>query len=308
MSRYLNPYTDFGFKKLFGEEGTKDLLTDFLNQLLPAHHQIASLYFKNSENLPDLSLERKAIFDIYCQSVTGEQFIVEMQKAKLHFFKDRALFYSTFPIREQAKKGNWDFKLTPIYYVAILDFKYDEREEQQKLLREVALKDQDGELFYDKLHFRFLQMPLFTKQEHELTTHFDKWLYFLKNLSNFDHIPAILNEPLFQKAFNILEESNLNPEQLEQYQKNLYTYLELNSAIKTAADDGVEKGRLAGLQQGLQQGLEKGLVLGLEQGLEKGDKQAREAIARNLLGVLEVEMIALKTGLSVAEINALENK
>ena len=118
--------------------------------------------------MPDLSLERKAIFDIYCQSVTGEQFIVEMQKAKLHFFKDRALFYSTFPIREQAKKGNWDFKLTPIYYVAILDFKYDEREEQQKLLREVALKDQDGELFYDKLHFRFLQMPLFTKQEHEL--------------------------------------------------------------------------------------------------------------------------------------------
>jgi len=296
MSRYLNPYTDFGFKKLFGEEGTKDLLTDFLNQLLPAHHQIASLYFKNSENLPDLSLERKAIFDIYCQSVTGEQFIVEMQKAKLHFFKDRALFYSTFPIREQAKKGDWDFKLTPIYYVAILDFKYDEREEQQKLLREVALRDQDGELFYDKLHFRFLQMPLFTKQEHELTTHFDKWLYFLKNLSNFDHIPAILNEPLFQKAFNILEESNLNPEQLEQYQKNLYTYLELNSAIKTAADDGVEKGRLAGLQQGLQKGR-----------LE-GDRQAREAIARNLLGVLEVEMIALKTGLSVAEINALENK
>ena len=308
MSRYLNPYTDFGFKKLFGEEGTKDLLTDFLNQLLPVHHQIASLYFKNPENLPDLSLERKAIFDIYCQSVTGEQFIVEMQKAKLHFFKDRALFYSTFPIRGQAKKGDWDFKLTPIYYVAILDFKYDEREEQQKLLREVALRDQDGELFYDKLHFRFLQMPLFTKQEHELTTHFDKWLYFLKNLSNFDHIPTILNEPLFQKAFNILEESNLNPEQLEQYQKNLYTYLELNSAIKTAADDGVEKGRLAGLQQGLQQGLEKGLVLGLEQGLEKGDKQAREAIARNLLGVLEVEMIALKTGLSVAEINALENK
>ena len=114
MSRYLNPYTDFGFKKLFGEEGNKDLLTDFLNQLLPPYHQICSLQFKNPENLPDLPLERKAIFDIYCQSVTGENFIVEMQKAKLHFFKDRALFYSTFPIRDQAKKGEWDFKLTPV--------------------------------------------------------------------------------------------------------------------------------------------------------------------------------------------------
>ena len=101
-----------------------------------------------------------------------------------------------------------------------------------------------------------------------------------------------MNEPLFQKAFDILEESNLNLEQLEQYQKSLRTYWDMNSAIKTATDDGLEKGRLAGLQQGR---------------LE-GDRQAREAIARNLLGVLEVEMIALKTGLSVAEINALENK
>jgi len=172
MFRYLNPYTDFGFKKLFGEEGNKDLLSDFLNQLLPPKHQIAELHFKNPENLPDSPIERKAIFDIYCKSVTGEYFIVEMQKAKLNFFQDRALFYSTFPIRDQTKKGEWDFKLNAIYYVAILDFIYDEKEEKQKLLRDVALKDQDGELFYDKLHLKFLQMPLFNKQEHELKNHF----------------------------------------------------------------------------------------------------------------------------------------
>jgi predicted transposase/invertase (TIGR01784 family) len=106
MSRYLNPYTDFGFKKLFGEQGNKDLLTDFLNQVLPPKYQIAYLHFKNPENLPDLPLERKAIFDIYCKSTTGEDFIVEMQKAKLNFFKDQAFFYSTYPIRDQAKKEN----------------------------------------------------------------------------------------------------------------------------------------------------------------------------------------------------------
>ena len=181
MSRYLNPYTDFGFKKLFGEEANKDLLIDFLNQLLPAHHQIHSLSFKNPENLPDMPLERKAIFDIYCQSVTGENFIVEMQKAKLHFFKERALFYTSFPIREQAKRGEWDFKLAAIYYIAILDFKYDEQEEKHKFFRDVCLKDQDGDLFYDKLYFKFLQMPLFNKQENELQSHFDKWLYLLKH-------------------------------------------------------------------------------------------------------------------------------
>lgn len=301
MSRYLNPYTDFGFKRLFGEEANKDLLTDFLNQLLPPHHQIKYLQFKNTENLPHLTLERKAIFDIYCQSVTGENFIVEMQKAKLHFFKDRALFYSTFPVREQAKKGTWDFKLTPIYYVAILDFRYDETEEKQKLLREVALKDQDGQLFYDKLHFKFLQMPLFCKQENELETHFDKWLYFLKHLDNFAHIPAILNEPIFQKAFETLEEANLTPEQFEQYQKSLLTYLELKGVVDTARDEGHEKG----LEEGLQKGLTEGLQKGLEAGLLKGDRAAREAIARSLLEVLDVKTIALKTGLSIQEIEQL---
>ncbi|MEY3220177.1 MAG: hypothetical protein RIT27_1534 [Pseudomonadota bacterium] len=278
MSRYLNPYTDFGFKKLFGEEANKDLLTDFLNQLLPDKHQIAELHFKNPENLPDSPIERKAIFDIYCKSVTGEDFIVEMQKAKLNFFKDRALFYSTFPIRDQAKKGEWDFKLNAIYYVAILDFIYDEKTEKQKMFRDVSLKDQDGDLFYDKLHLKFLQMPLFNKQEHELKNHFDKWLYFLKNLDSFEHIPTILKEPIFEKAFNTLEEANLTREQLEQYQKSLLTYWELKGVVDTAYDDGKADGKL-------------------EEKLE---------IARNLKQEgFSVEMIEKVTGLSIEEINAV---
>jgi predicted transposase/invertase (TIGR01784 family) len=157
MSRYLNPYTDFGFKKLFGEEANKDLLSDFLNQLLPPRHQIAELHFKNTEQLPDIPLERKAIFDIHCVSTTGERFIVEMQKAKLQFFKDRSVFYVTFPIRDQAKQGDWLFKLDPVYFIAILDFTYDEAEELKKFRRDVALRDQDGEVFFDKLHFKFLR-------------------------------------------------------------------------------------------------------------------------------------------------------
>ena len=216
VAKYFNPYTDFGFKKLFGEEGSKDLLIDFLNQLLPIHHQIQQLTFKNTENLSDTISERKAIFDIYCESRTGDKFIVEMQKAKIKYFKDRALFYSTFPIREQSEKGDWSFQLLPIYFIAILDFEYDENTTSNtisKFRRDVCLKDQDGDIFFDKLNFKFLQMPLFNKQEDELVTHFDKWLYFLKNLESFNHIPAILNEPIFQKGFEIAEISHLNIEQ-----------------------------------------------------------------------------------------------
>ena len=240
MARYLNPYTDFGFKKLFGEEANQDLLTDFLNQMLPPHHQIVELTLTNPEQLPDRPLERRAIFDIHCTGTNGERVIIEMQKARLRYFKDRALFYATFPIREQAQRGDWDFRLSPIYFIAILDFEYDEQEEARHFRRDVALRDQYGELFYDKLHFKFLQMPLFSKGEEELESHFDKWCYFLKHLEEIDHIPAILNEPIFEKAFRTAELANMSPEQYRAYEQNLLDYWGTKAALETAREEGRE--------------------------------------------------------------------
>jgi predicted transposase/invertase (TIGR01784 family) len=237
MAKYINPYTDFGFKKLFGEEGNKDLLIDFLNQLLPAHHQIVDLNFRNLESLADLSAERKAIFDIHCKAISGERFIVEMQKAKVKYFKDRSLFYVTFPIREQGQHGEWNFRLESIYFVAVLDFEYDEAEERRKFRRDVALKDQDGDLFFDKLHFKFLQMPLFNKNENELETKFDKWCYFLKNLESFDHIPSILNEPIFQKAFSTAELAAFTIQERDHYEQSLIQYRDLKSVLETAVEE-----------------------------------------------------------------------
>ncbi|WP_045780668.1 Rpn family recombination-promoting nuclease/putative transposase, partial [Methylocucumis oryzae] len=234
QKKYFNPYTDFGFKKLFGEEGSKELLIDFLNQLLPIHHQIADLTFKNSENLSDTEEDRKAIFDIYCESKTGEKFIVEMQKGKLKYLKDRSLFYAMFPIRDQAEKGLWNYQLMPVYFIAILDFEYDKDCKLRKFMRDIYLKDQDGDVFYEKLNFKFLQMPLFNKRESELESHFDKWLYFLKNLESFDHIPTVLNEPIFQRGFEIAELAHLTSAQYEQYQKSLLQYWDLKN-VKDAA-------------------------------------------------------------------------
>lgn len=273
QKKYFNPYTDFGFKKLFGEEGSKDLLIDFLNQLLPVHHQIADLTFKNSENLSDTEEDRKAIFDIYCESKSGEKFIVEMQKGKLKYLKDRALFYAMFPIREQAEKGKWNYKLMPVYFIAILDFEYDKESKLRKFMRDVYLKDQDGDVFFEKLNFKFLQMPLFKKREDELESHFDKWLYFLKNLESFDHIPAILNEPIFQKGFEIAELSHLTSAQYEQYQKSLIQYWDLKNVSDSSFEEGVKK------------------------------------VAKNLLAMsLSVDDIVKATGLTAVEIENLKNE
>ena len=247
--RYLNPYTDYGFKRLFGMEGNRDLLIDFLNQLLPPEHQIQELHFKNSESIPPLPFLRKAIFDIHCKGANGENFIIEMQKEKLVYFKDRSIFYVTFPIQEQAKVGkDWSFKLLPIYFIAILDFQYDEEEERKKFQRYVQLKDQDGEVFYKKLHFKFLQMPLFNKTETELETRFDKWCFFLKNLESFDAIPTILKEPIFEKAFQIAEIGAMNRSEFDTYQESLLGYWESKGMIDTARDEG----RIEGIEIGEQ--------------------------------------------------------
>ncbi|MFN0204051.1 MAG: Rpn family recombination-promoting nuclease/putative transposase [Bacteroidia bacterium] len=249
MAKYINPYTDFGFKKLFGEEGNKNLLKSFLNQLLPEHHQIADLTFQNVEKLPDTQEERKAFFDIHCISSRGERFIVEMQKAKVDFFKDRSLYYLSYPIREQAKQKEWSFELSAVYFIAVLDFWYEDKKTAE-FYRFVTLKDQKNELFYDKLGLIYLQMPAFKKTENELTDKFDKWAYFLKNLEKFEEIPQILNEEVFQQAFTVAELAKMTKAQREDYEKSRLNYIGFKQATETAEKDGLKKG----LEQGLEQG------------------------------------------------------
>ena len=174
QERYVNLLTDFGFKRVFGSEPNKQLLIDFLNTLLPAHHRIKSLSYKSSEHLGNTPIDRKAIFDIYCQGENGERFIVEIQKAKQNFFKDRSVFYASFPIQDQAMKGDWNFQLAPVYSIGILDFIFDDHQHEDALIHTVELKDQRCNVFYDKLKFIYLELPKFQKPLEALETHFDK--------------------------------------------------------------------------------------------------------------------------------------
>jgi predicted transposase/invertase (TIGR01784 family) len=287
MTRFINPYTDFGFKKLFGEEANKDLLIDFLNAVLPIESPIAELTLTQSEQLPDNPTDRKAVFDIACVGQNGESFTVEMQKAKQLWFKDRALFCTAFPILRQGQRGDWNFKLNPVYLVAVLDFKYDEVEERRKIYRLVSLKDQDGDEFTDRLKIVFLQMPLFTKTESELETQKDKWLFFLKNLDSLDEIPAILREPVFEKAFATAEYVKYPPALQEAYKNDLKAYRDNINVLETARIEGKEIGEAIGEA--------------------RGETNKALEIARNLKAKgLDATLIAETTGLSLDEIKRLE--
>jgi len=243
-TKYFNPYTDFGFRKLFIEDDSRGLLVDFLNQLLPAYHQIAKLQFSNSERLNRRIKESTKIYEIYCQTDTGDKFIIELQKAGVNHFKGRSLFYSTFPTKDKARNEEWDFKSFPVYFIAILDFFHDRNSEVRKFKRDINLVDKTADLSSDNLHFKFLQMPLFDKKSNELETHIDKWVYFLKNLSKLEKIPKALDEPIFIKAFEIAEIAELTPSQYKEYQTSLFNYWRAQNIKETAFNEGKMKAKL----------------------------------------------------------------
>jgi predicted transposase/invertase (TIGR01784 family) len=248
-AKYVNPFTDFGFKKIFGEEASKPLLMDFLNALLPAHHAITELSFKNTEQLGHSDADRKAIYDIYCENERGEKFIVELQKAKQNYFKERTIYYSTFPIREQAEKGEWNYNLNAVYCVGILDFTFDDYDtepERSEVVHSIKLKNQHGTVFYDKLTYIYVEMPNFRTPEDGLVTRLDKWLYFIKHLEDFQTIPALFNDEIFETAFATAELAKLGWQEYEQYEMNLKTYRDNKNVIDFAYDEGKAEGRIEG--------------------------------------------------------------
>lgn len=259
--KYINPFTDFGFKKLFGTEPNKDLLIDFLNQVvLPNRHKIQSLTYTKSEQLGNLEADRKAIFDLYCTGTNGERFIVEIQKAKQNYFKDRSVFYSTFPIQEQATRGDWDFRLSEVYTVGILDFVFTDGEEQKAVRHEVQLKDQNCRVFYDKLTFIYLEMPNFVKTEEELETAYDKWLYVLKHLPDLENRPEKLQEKIFERLFEAAEIARFSADERTQYEASLKYYRDLKNVIDTSFEDGKTERNVEIALNALQEGLPLGTI------------------------------------------------
>lgn len=256
--RYVNPYTDFGFKLLFGTAMNKELLISFLNALLHGREVISDVTYLNAEHLGTQEYDRKAVFDVYCENEQGEKFLVEMQKGEQQFFKDRSVFYSTFPIREQAKRGNWDYELKAVYTVGILNFVFDGRDDEY-FHHEVKLMDiRSKEVFYDKLTFVYLEMPKFNKREKELVTMFDKWLFVLRNLATLLERPAALQERVFTRLFEAAEIAKFTKRELYEYEDSLKNFRDMYSVIATAEMKGVEKGRAEGREEGRAEGREEG--------------------------------------------------
>jgi len=247
IDKYIDPFTDFGFKRLFGEDCNKELLLDFLNELLHKEEgKIVSITYIKNERLGISKESRKAVFDLYCENEKGEKFIVELQKEKQEFFKDRTLYYSTFAITSQAVRGKtWNFELKDVYVVAILNYVIEENKHNpDKYKSDVMLTDiETNDVFYKKLKYVYLEMPKFNKKVDELETHFEKWMYVLKNLNRLDNIPDKLREKIFEKMFSAAEIAKLTEEEYKEYIDSLNSYRDYNNTLDYARAEGRAKGK-----------------------------------------------------------------
>lgn len=283
MAKFINPFTDWGFKTIFGQEINKDLLISFLNDLLDGEHHIADITFKDKEQLPELKDMRGIVYDIYCTTDVGEHIIVEMQNRYQEHFIDRSLFYASRAIVKQGIKGSgWDYKLTPVYTVCFMNFNVADVT-LQNFRTDVMLVDTgSGRVFSDNLRFIYLMLPLFDKDENTCKNDFERWIYILKNMSTFERMPFLARNAVFKKLAEIADISALSKDERDKYDESIKRMRDAISLMTTAKNEGREEGR------------------------EEGRNSRNFEIARAMLGNNEpLEKIAAYTGLSEQDIMAL---
>ena len=286
MARFINPFTDVGFKIIFGQEFSKPRLLDFLNTLLEGERVITNLTFLDKEQEAMFDGDRSPIYDILCETDSKEKIIVEMQNREHPNFKERMLYYASEAIVRQGERGTaWNYDIKAVYMVAFTNFVLTGYSDRLRI--DVGLTDlQRGGLFSDKLRLIYLQMPCFTKEMEECDNHFERWIYILKNMEILERMPWAAQNAVFRRLAEVAEVSALSKEERIKYDRALKRYRDTYNAM-TGAE-------------------QKGLAEGLAKGRAEGEREkALESARRMKVKGYPVEDIAEITGLDAETINSL---
>lgn len=299
MGAFINPFTDWGFKYIFGREESKDVLIEFLNDLLQGERVITDVRYMNNERIPEQMEMRKVIYDIFCETDTGEHIIVEMQNRWQEHFKDRALFYMSQSIVKQAVKGQkWNFKLDAVYGIFFINFLLD-TEPTEHFCKDVMLIDKyTGNVFNNKFRQIYIELPRFVKSEEECENFFECWIYNLVNMDKLERISFKDQKAIFGRLEQMVSQANLSKEEREQYETEWKIYNDYFNTIESAEKKAAAEARA--------EGLEEGRAEGREEGRAEGRAEEKCTIARNMKSQnLALELIAELTGLSIEEVKRL---
>ena len=248
MGKFINPFTDVGFKIIFGEEFSKPRLLDFLNALLEGERAITDLAFLDKEQQAMFDGDRSPIYDILCETESGEKIIVEMQNREHPNFKERMLYYASEAIVRQGEKGTaWNYDIKAVYIIAFTNFVLTGCAGRLRI--DAGLTDlQQGGLFTDKLRLIYLQMPCFTKEASECENQFERWIYILKNMEILERMPWAAQNAVFQRLAEGAEVSKLSKEDRIKYDHALKRYRDTLNAITGAEQKGRAEGRAEGVR------------------------------------------------------------
>ena len=254
MSKFINPFTDIGFKRIFGQEFSKPLLMDFLNNLFVGEREIVELTFLDKEQPAVYDGDRSLIYDIYCELVDGVKIIVEMQNKEQPYFKNRSIYYISESIARQGEKGTgWMYDVKAVYLVAFLNFRQPDI--GREFRTDVALMDmRTQQLFSDKLRLIYLQLPYFVKEAADCENDFDRWIYVLKNMETFNRLPWMAQNSVFQRLAEIADVSSMTKEERLKYDEGLRKYRDTLCVMEGARLKGLEEGRVEGRAEGRAEG------------------------------------------------------
>ena len=296
MATFINPFTDFGFKRIFGQEDHKRILIGFLNALFEGEFVVKDLVYRDKEQLGEVRQDRTVIYDIYCTLDDGSHVIVEMQNKREVNFADRALYYASMSIVSQGKKGGeWNYQCAPVIGVYFLNYRQEELGQAfrsdfeitktREMFAHTALTPEKvGERketkpkdvpFEGKLHLVFLQMPEFTKTESECATALDKWVYIMNHMEKLTNIPWAAQDELYAELAKVSNVAALSPQERAAYEETLKQYRDNIACYQAAVEDGMK--------------------------IEK-QETARKMLAKGF----DIGTIAEITALSIEEIEALQ--
>ena len=286
MAKFINPFTDVGFKRVFGQEISKPLILDFLNNLLLGEEHVANLTFLDKEQPALYDDDRSLVYDIYCETDTGKKIIVEMQNKSQPYFKSRSIYYVSEAIARQGERGSmWNYAIDAVYLVAFLNF--CPMDFERKFRTDVVLADREGmAVFSDKIRMTFMQLPLFDKEAEECDNQFERWIYVLKNMETLTRLPWAAKSAVFQRLEQIADVASLTRQERMKYDEGLRKYRDTLSVLEGAREDGWAEGHAEGRAEGI--------------------KEEKLETAKRLLSAgVDVSTIVLATGLTVDEVKRL---
>lgn len=288
---FINPKTDFAFKKIFGSEQSHEILVSFLNGILYGGDDVVqSVDIINPYQAPRIRGMKETFLDVKATISGGQTVIIEMQVLNVKGFEQRVLYNAAKAYSTQLSIGDDYTLLNPVIALTITDFEMFKN--LDAVISRFVLKEKErlSDHAIDGLELVFVELPKFHKPLSEVNDLTAKWIYFLQNARQLESIPQSMESiPAIQQAFTVANQASLSQEELEDLESREMFIHDQRNAIAL------------GLEQGRAEGLEQGRIEGLQEGLE----QAKATLARRLLSNFDDATIAQMTDLTVAQVQQL---